>query len=1413
MKINLRKHQKDAVKGVNKAFEEYDKCLVKMFCGTGKTRIVFYLMMNNENNLSVIVFPSIALITQFNQDYIFNKEWKDITKSHKYLSICSKNELSISKNKIKYTTDEEDIKKFIKKKDKKVISVTYKSLDKFINALTDTNVKIDLLVYDEAHHIIGNSIQELVFKNDEFNNQTNKTIFLTATPKNHNGITMLEREYDDIDYNTVDEDETEETNITYKTDCGVLAYEYTHHQAVEDGVCNDFDIAIDLYTDNSYKYKSVYSAIARCIFNTHNKKCLTFHSRSETEHETLTHVLDFVSEDNQERFQKEYNRVLSKEFPKLKKRYRDKLIIDGLTAKTKNKQDILNEFDEDKENARVLASCNTIGEGVDTKNANIVCFVDPKNSYSTIIQNVGRVCRKQEKKSTILIPCYVDANKYNASQTEEERDKIIREEMNENGNFNNILNVLSALREDDPYYYDLLLKYPNKYASSEVKRSLVRQGYRIEQNVGDLHETIQYLTVCELDDIDETEDLEEIGVRLNKKIELYSNSISEFKTEYNTEDDYDDIVRLYYDDETEEYRPITKIDKTKPDKGIKKPQRRRVNIDVYTNNDIKVLWDIKDDFDLTDKVCQAYIESTVKEDKWFERLEEVKKFIDENKKKPKYHNGVQNKIEQKLGAWLSQQLKFYKKKIMINARMAEFNVFINMYEKYFFDNQEEWMLNFYKFKEWVELNQKKPVCCSNDINESQLGRWYYTQKKNYNGEKYIMKNIIIKNLYENFIKDNSKIFLNNVQKWSSNLNKLNSFITENNVLPTHNSKKENERQLARWINFNNRYYNDKKYIMSNEDIYNSWYNFLEKNTEFFKDNEIKWEQQYIKLKEWVDKNNSIPSGNSKDTNEKQLGKWCSHQREYKKNNKLSQYRSDKLETIDIWYWDKNMFSETYNELNKWIVHNGYIPSQKSKNEIEKRLGTWCTCRRMDKRNNKLSQLQIDKLEQLNGWYWGSDEKKEIISFDEMYAKLNGWIKKFKKMPSSTSKNDEEKQLGIWCTSRRKDKKNDKLSLNKIKKLEKVDGWYWERNDPFNDHYNSLLEYVKKYNKIPDSKTKTNDENKLFNWCCNLRFNKKMDKLDKNKIEKMEKVDGWYWDNDDKFNEKYNKLVSWMNINNNFPSKHSKNIEEQTLGRWIGTLRKEKKNNKLSQERIDKLENIKYWFWIKQDPFYHTFDKLKKWIENNNRLPLANSHNKLEKYLGQWCQDKRKSKKQNKLTKEKIEKLEKLKGWYWTKEEKQFSEKSENSNNDLKTEKTETEAETESEDTETELEDTETKEKYSKVKSRNYQQKLREECLDRYDYTCVISGEKKKKSVETCHIKGVSECNKKEKKDIENTLLLSRDIHKYFDEYQITINPETCKVEVKDDDDNEWLMKYDGKDIELTKKNKKYLEHHYEKYCE
>ncbi len=113
--------------------------------------------------------------------------------------------------------------------------------------------------------------------------------------------------------------------------------------------------------------------------------------------------------------------------------------------------------------------------------------------------------------------------------------------------------------------------------------------------------------------------------------------------------------------------------------------------------------------------------------------------------------------------------------------------------------------------------------------------------------------------------------------------------------------------------------------------------------------------------------------------------------------------------------------------------------------------------------------------------------------------------------------------------------------------------------------------------------------------------------------------------------------------------------------------------------------------------------------------------------------------------------------------------------------------------------------------RKYQTKLREEALIKYSGKCVISGQYKERLLEVAHIKSVKDCeNIDEKKDVNNTLLLWLDLHKYFDCYAFSINPKTFEIEVDESkEDNSWLMKYNKMKIcHINNDMIKYIEHHY-----
>jgi superfamily II DNA or RNA helicase len=70
--MNLRNHQFECINNIKLHFQNDNKALIKMFCGSGKSFIIYHCLLEYTDNLSVIVVPSINLITQFNKDYLLD---------------------------------------------------------------------------------------------------------------------------------------------------------------------------------------------------------------------------------------------------------------------------------------------------------------------------------------------------------------------------------------------------------------------------------------------------------------------------------------------------------------------------------------------------------------------------------------------------------------------------------------------------------------------------------------------------------------------------------------------------------------------------------------------------------------------------------------------------------------------------------------------------------------------------------------------------------------------------------------------------------------------------------------------------------------------------------------------------------------------------------------------------------------------------------------------------------------------------------------------------------------------------------------------------------------------------------------------------------------------------------------------
>ena len=602
MTNSFRAYQENAYEAIINEISINPKCLIKMFCGSGKSLIMNSVISYFKNNLSVFVFPSLGLIDQFYTDYI------EINNTQNVLRVSSD---------INSTTKPDKIRLFLKKNTNKIICTTYQSLNILLKNIGEN--KIDVCCFDEAHHCVGKKYQKYIFDNIVMQKQ----LFFTATPNNANDIVMQ--------------------GLIEDGDCGKIAYDYNYKKGVEEGYLNKFEVKYDIMCSEKKENRMIYESIARAILSTGNNRVLTFHSQISISVKSLNSKNRIISNScvkkftNEKMFITAFNHIIETEFPE-KQNYYTSIKMFGLVANITQKirRETLHLLDTSLENEIVIiCSCKTIGEGIDTKNANMCVFVDPKASPVQIIQNIGRIVRKQfgskKPNSTVLIPYWLDINssvyiEYNKS----------------------ICDTYCIERKDIPkiYYYDNITRETIISKNVKYKKivEVVKKLIKGEDIVVDNNKIIKIKTDIDIEKENRKQELKE-----NEKIKKWL--------------DYYVIIKNVIDDFI--FDKLTYI--SNPELScwyITQTQHYFENSNEMEQEQIYVLWG---EFI---SIYKNYV--YVFDDKWNNKLELLKSFIDTNTKIPSVSPNKTD-IEKKLGSWCSRQKKEYNTKTLGMTKKERYN--------------------------------------------------------------------------------------------------------------------------------------------------------------------------------------------------------------------------------------------------------------------------------------------------------------------------------------------------------------------------------------------------------------------------------------------------------------------------------------------------------------------------------------------------------------------------------------------------------------------------------------------------------------------------------------------------------------------------------------------------------------------
>ena len=337
---------------------------------------------------------------------------------------------------------------------------------------------------------------------------------------------------------------------------------------------------------------------------------------------------------------------------------------------------------------------------------------------------------------------------------------------------------------------------------------------------------------------------------------------------------------------------------------------------------------------------------------------------------------------------------------------------------------------------------------------------------------------------------------------------------------------------------------------------------------------ITWDFYFGLLTKFVIENgHSSPVKTFVDINGFALGSWVANQRVNKDN--LSLERSKKLESLPNWAWNSNE--------KKWLDAFEILKEHSIKTKtctVDRRskwpnnfgLDSWVIDQRI--KHSELTKEQKELLESLDGWSWDPFEEKWSYGFSQLeshVAKIGSAV-----FPAST-KTAEGYRLGGWVTVQRVNK--DSLTKERQIKLEGLKDWSW---DPIEDQWETAFNALKNYaelngNCLVPRSTKLSNGFQLGVWKAN-QLNRK-ERLDQEKIAKLEALPGWTWDpHNDKWNAGFSELKAYIFTNKTSLVPYSyKSKTGFKLGSWVYNQKTRKEV--FSKERITRLEELPDWQWI------------------------------------------------------------------------------------------------------------------------------------------------------------------------------------------------------------------------------------------
>ncbi|QDD95132.1 Superfamily II DNA and RNA helicase [Roseomonas mucosa] len=314
-----------------------------------------------------------------------------------------------------------------------------------------------------------------------------------------------------------------------------------------------------------------------------------------------------------------------------------------------------------------------------------------------------------------------------------------------------------------------------------------------------------------------------------------------------------------------------------------------------------------------------------------------------------------------------------------------------------------------------------------------------------------------------------------------------------------------------------------------------------------------------------------------------LGLWVRRMRMEYAEETLDTAKIQALESLDGWSWGPkaDQFKEAVRHLQAFAVREGHgrVPHDFITAEGFA-LGAWVNRRRYHYTRKAIPAEQIAQLEAVKGWSWntyadqfdlGLNHLKEFlareghISMPAIYTTADGFA------------------LGAWVSARRHDFGKGKLTSERARMLESVEGWTW---DVAAERFALGIEHLKSFvareghSNVP-RKYRAHDGFTLGSWVSSRRQDYKSKILAADRIKLFEAIPNWVWDPiAEQFKLGMQHFSEFVAREGHARLPHAyKTTDGFALSSWVVRRRVDYRAGSLEPDRIRALEAIPGWSWV------------------------------------------------------------------------------------------------------------------------------------------------------------------------------------------------------------------------------------------